>query len=285
MGQALEPFKDQLLLDITPEGLRIQIVDKQNRPMFDTGSSALKDYTTQILRGAGQVSERSAQPDQPSGHTDASRMPGPPALLELGTVGGPRERGAARAHGRRPGPQRLHGSSGCPPRYCSSRTTAQSDQPPHQHHRHDPTCRRCGALDRCPVARHHGSRRTEPGRFKLTESGTRRHAARAVEQELIRMLAHRRSPACGREAVALAGAGWMNWRFLRPSHAAGPSPLAGMPAICGGEHEVFLDACVPAANDQCASAMRVRTFPRAPIGRIFEQNNLSAIMHTELADL
>src|SRR5262245_15845612 len=34
-SQALEPFKDQLLLDITPEGLRIQILDAQNRPMFD----------------------------------------------------------------------------------------------------------------------------------------------------------------------------------------------------------------------------------------------------------
>ena len=36
-SQALKPFKDQLLLDITPEGLRIQIVDAQNRPMFDLG--------------------------------------------------------------------------------------------------------------------------------------------------------------------------------------------------------------------------------------------------------
>src|SRR6478609_5901898 len=34
-SQALQPFKDQLLLDITPEGLRIQILDAQNRPMFD----------------------------------------------------------------------------------------------------------------------------------------------------------------------------------------------------------------------------------------------------------
>ena len=44
-SQALQPFKDQLLLDITPEGLRIQIVDKLNRPMFDLGSSTLKGYT------------------------------------------------------------------------------------------------------------------------------------------------------------------------------------------------------------------------------------------------
>src|SRR5689334_22308334 len=48
-SQALEPFKDQLLLDITPEGLRIQIVDAQNRPMFDIGSSKLKGYTAAIL--------------------------------------------------------------------------------------------------------------------------------------------------------------------------------------------------------------------------------------------
>ena len=31
-SQALEPFKDQLLLDITPEGLRIQILDAQTGP-------------------------------------------------------------------------------------------------------------------------------------------------------------------------------------------------------------------------------------------------------------
>src|ERR1035438_8957765 len=49
MSQALRPFKDQLLLDITPEGLRIQIVDAQNRPMFDLGSAKLKDYTATIL--------------------------------------------------------------------------------------------------------------------------------------------------------------------------------------------------------------------------------------------
>src|SRR6187397_1066844 len=48
-SQALQPFKDQLLLDITPEGLRIQIIDSQNRPMFDIGSARLKPYTTDIL--------------------------------------------------------------------------------------------------------------------------------------------------------------------------------------------------------------------------------------------
>jgi chemotaxis protein MotB len=49
-SQALKPFKDQLLLDITPEGLRIQIVDAQNRPMFDLGGSHLKGYTAKMLQ-------------------------------------------------------------------------------------------------------------------------------------------------------------------------------------------------------------------------------------------
>jgi chemotaxis protein MotB len=48
-SQALEPFKDQLLIDISPEGLRVQIVDAKNRPMFDLGSAELKEYTHTIL--------------------------------------------------------------------------------------------------------------------------------------------------------------------------------------------------------------------------------------------
>jgi chemotaxis protein MotB len=48
-SQALEPFKDQLLIDISPEGLRVQIVDAKNRPMFDLGHADLKAYTHTIL--------------------------------------------------------------------------------------------------------------------------------------------------------------------------------------------------------------------------------------------
>jgi chemotaxis protein MotB len=76
LGQALEPFKDQLLLDLTPEGLRIQIVDKQNRPMFDTGSSALKDYTTQILLEVAKYLNGVPNRISVSGHTDAKPYPG-----------------------------------------------------------------------------------------------------------------------------------------------------------------------------------------------------------------
>jgi len=69
-SQALAPFKDQLLLDITPEGLRIQIVDKQNRPMFDLGSAQLRPYTTTILQELSVFINRVPNRISLSGHTD-----------------------------------------------------------------------------------------------------------------------------------------------------------------------------------------------------------------------
>ncbi len=69
-SQALAPFKDQLLLDITSEGLRIQIVDKLNRPMFDTGSARLKPYTVRILHELGSSIDKVPNKISISGHTD-----------------------------------------------------------------------------------------------------------------------------------------------------------------------------------------------------------------------
>jgi chemotaxis protein MotB len=69
-SQSLAPFKDQLLLDITPEGLRIQIVDKQNRPMFDLGSAQLRPYTTTILEELAGFINRVPNRISLSGHTD-----------------------------------------------------------------------------------------------------------------------------------------------------------------------------------------------------------------------
>jgi len=71
-SQALEPFKDQLLLDLTPDGLRIQIVDKQNRPMFDMGSARLKDYTGGILHELAQFINQVPNHISITGHTDVT---------------------------------------------------------------------------------------------------------------------------------------------------------------------------------------------------------------------
>jgi chemotaxis protein MotB len=75
-SQALKPFKDQLLLDITPEGLRIQIVDQQNRPMFDLGSAKLKDYTTEILKTLAGYLNTVPNRISLTGHTDIRPYPG-----------------------------------------------------------------------------------------------------------------------------------------------------------------------------------------------------------------
>ena len=75
-SQALEPFKDQLLLDITPEGIRIQIVDAQNRPMFDIGSAHLRDYTQSILHELAPYLSSVPNRISLTGHTDIRPYPG-----------------------------------------------------------------------------------------------------------------------------------------------------------------------------------------------------------------
>jgi chemotaxis protein MotB len=68
----LKQFKRQLLIDITDEGLRIQIVDEQNRPMFNLADAALQPYTKVILREIGAVLNDVQNRISLSGHTDAT---------------------------------------------------------------------------------------------------------------------------------------------------------------------------------------------------------------------
>lgn len=72
----LKEFRNQLLLDFTAEGLRIQIIDEQNRPMFDLSSSELKPYAREILQRIGGVLNAVDNSISLSGHTDASRYAG-----------------------------------------------------------------------------------------------------------------------------------------------------------------------------------------------------------------
>jgi chemotaxis protein MotB len=72
----LRQFKNQLLLDMTTEGLRIQIVDEKNRPMFDSASSELKPYTREILHELGKALNKVDNKISLSGHTDATPYAG-----------------------------------------------------------------------------------------------------------------------------------------------------------------------------------------------------------------
>ena len=71
----LSKFKKQLLIDITTEGLRIQIVDEQNRPMFASSKAELQPYAKQILHEIGQMLNDVPNKISLSGHTDAVPYP------------------------------------------------------------------------------------------------------------------------------------------------------------------------------------------------------------------
>jgi chemotaxis protein MotB len=73
---SLAAFKEQLLLDITPEGLRIQIVDQQNRPMFDSGSFRLQSYTINILNELAPYLQGVPNRLSITGHTDTTPFGG-----------------------------------------------------------------------------------------------------------------------------------------------------------------------------------------------------------------
>lgn len=76
----LARFRDQIKLELTAEGLQIQIVDNLHRPMFDSGRDALKDYTQDILHAIGGLLNDVDNAVSLAGHTDAA----PYALGERG---------------------------------------------------------------------------------------------------------------------------------------------------------------------------------------------------------
>ena len=67
----LNEYKSQIRIDVTPDGLQIQIVDDQNRPMFDSGSAMVKPYMPDILREIGAALNGVENRVSLAGHTDA----------------------------------------------------------------------------------------------------------------------------------------------------------------------------------------------------------------------
>ncbi len=73
----LAELSKHLLIDETPEGLRIQIVDQEGRPMFQPGSAEPMERARVLLRAVGQVAARLPNRVTVSGHTDAGPSPAP----------------------------------------------------------------------------------------------------------------------------------------------------------------------------------------------------------------
>lgn len=71
--ELLQAFKDQIHLDFTDEGLRIQIQDKAARVLFDSGSAKLKSYTLSILQEIARELGKLPNRVVIGGHTDSQQ--------------------------------------------------------------------------------------------------------------------------------------------------------------------------------------------------------------------
>ena len=75
-NEKLKDLSSQIRLDMTRDGLRIQIVDDQNRPMFASGSAQIAPYMKDLLREIGSVLTEVPNRLTLEGHTDAQPFPG-----------------------------------------------------------------------------------------------------------------------------------------------------------------------------------------------------------------
>ncbi len=72
----LAQYASQIKLDMTRDGLRIQIVDELARPMFDSGSAVVKPHLRELLRAIGKVLLEVPNRLTLEGHTDAATFAG-----------------------------------------------------------------------------------------------------------------------------------------------------------------------------------------------------------------
>ena len=72
----LRQYSNQIRLETTPDGLQIQIVDDQGRPMFTSGSAIVQPYMREILREIGAALNGVENRISLDGHTDQTPFPG-----------------------------------------------------------------------------------------------------------------------------------------------------------------------------------------------------------------
>lgn len=68
----LSEMSSQLAIDVTPEGLRIQLLDEDRRPMFPLGSAVMNERARQLLLKMAPVLMKLSEPIAIAGHTDAA---------------------------------------------------------------------------------------------------------------------------------------------------------------------------------------------------------------------
>jgi chemotaxis protein MotB len=73
----LSEFSNQIKMQLTPDGLQIQIVDDQKRPMFDSGGADVKPYMRDLLREIGVALLDVENKISLDGHTDRQAFGNP----------------------------------------------------------------------------------------------------------------------------------------------------------------------------------------------------------------
>lgn len=70
-NQAFEWFGDSATMEITDEGLAIQIVDRENRPIFDSGSAQMRSYALEVMWAMARILNEVPNKISIYGHTDS----------------------------------------------------------------------------------------------------------------------------------------------------------------------------------------------------------------------
>jgi chemotaxis protein MotB len=73
----LADLASQLQIDITPDGLRIQLLDAEHEAMFPLGSAVPNDHARMLLQKVAPVLARLTEDISIAGHTDAAPFAGP----------------------------------------------------------------------------------------------------------------------------------------------------------------------------------------------------------------
>ena len=172
----LAAMKSQIRLDMTADGLRIQIVDENQRPMFSSGSAVVQPYMRELLREIGTVLAEVPNRLTLEGHTDAAPFVG-------GGLGyGNWELSADRANASRrelmsgglPEDRmlRVQGLAASLP--FDAKDPHERGQPAHQHHRDEPRGRGPHFPQRQRGAGAAGRRRTHRHRLAAKPATLRR---------------------------------------------------------------------------------------------------------------
>ena len=72
----LAELSNHVIVDETPEGLRIQLIDQEGRPMFNPGAIEPNDRAVTLLRAVARIAERLPNRLSIAGHTDSAPSAG-----------------------------------------------------------------------------------------------------------------------------------------------------------------------------------------------------------------